>query len=605
MEQKAVVYKNLKGMARDIAMSSGNNDFSYENYNIRITTRGKEDSLVVTNEKGTESNIIATKDVLKTVNNIFVGMQPGFYNNFTALEQSDDIRKYDYTELYKKIENEYIQLTQEEYFDDEIIKYKRVKRNEIQQLTSANGIIKYSLNTEYPTDNSELKAKGIFSITETPITYKDEKLFLLNDGKYSTDTQIIIPENNNTFLAIQNIKDIVLNGDSSETATDVEDIKNKKWLDTYKNLYRRIIEKNFEFAGFDSRMNDISYVNSENLNQIPIDIISNGLTLPTGEFTPDNVYAGGNGVIEDGEDDNKYLKVDIPQISYLTGGLFTKQYPTNAKLKIKEFSQYIYVPFFKKWVDGDTYDQDAKYYDITPNNGVVTGSIYPKSDVTSDNYKNYYKEVGYIKLNFDFDIKKFFGNTISKNAISINKKEGAGSETTLSGTASLDYNFYSVSNPDSACFSINISVTLGSNYCYYNPGGPFFKGNIVEQTSSPQSAPQIYIGNRIEVFSSSEGEKTLSVSGSYFMADGSNISYATDGTNNGYRFKNNGTEQNPQYDYKTVEHISNNTVDKIYNVIGYELYATQSESNYVEISKIETEDPTYLSNARSIAILKN
>ena len=106
MEQKAVVYKNLKGMSRDMSVSSGNNDFSYENYNIRITTRGKEDLLVVTNEKGTESNIIATKDVLKTVNNIFVGMQPGFYNDFAELEQSDDIRRYDYTELYKKIENE-------------------------------------------------------------------------------------------------------------------------------------------------------------------------------------------------------------------------------------------------------------------------------------------------------------------------------------------------------------------------------------------------------------------------------------------------------------------------------------------------------------------
>ena len=99
MEQKAVVYKNLKGMSRDMSVSNGNNDFSYENYNIRITTRGKEDSLVVTNEKGTESNIIASRDVTKTVNTIFEGKKPDkfiiFFLVLSPIQNGQILRKND------------------------------------------------------------------------------------------------------------------------------------------------------------------------------------------------------------------------------------------------------------------------------------------------------------------------------------------------------------------------------------------------------------------------------------------------------------------------------------------------------------------------------
>ena len=627
MEQKAVIYKNIKGMSRDMSVSSGNNDFSYENYNIRITTRGKEDSLIVTNEKGTESNIIATKDVLKTVNNIFVGMQPGFYNNFTALEQSDDIRRYDYTELYKKIENEYIQLTQEEYFDNTITKYKRVKQNEIQQLTSANGIIKYSLNTEYPTD-SDLKAKGIFSITETPITYKDEKLYLLNDGKYSTDTQIIIPENNNTFLATQNIRDIVLDGDSSETATDVEDIKNKKWLDTYKNLYRRIIEKNFEFSGFDARMNDISYVTSENLSQIPVDIISSGLTLPTGEFTPDDIYAGGSGIIS-GSGTEKHLKIDIPKVSYLIGNLFTNNYPTNATLKINKSEYVFYLPLFRKNTN-EAFSSTRKYYKgltVTKagneqyhvNAGNISG--YEVVNPTESDISKYWYICGYLKATFEFDVKIPFGNNITKKSISLKRKIDDGSEEIVSNvTADIIYGFYSTTNPNSAVFSMRIKgnpIPSNSAYednaktgiVYYNPEGPFGKSVINEIEGTPQQIdynnfPDIKTGYSINAYkvSNSSVTKTLFVSNSYFKADGSNISSATDGTNNGYRFKNNGTEQEPKYDYKTVEHVSNNTVDATYNVISYELTSTPNSNNYIEISKIETKKDTEGNYLTDIAI---
>lgn len=621
MEQKAVVYKNLKGMSRDMSVSSGNNDFSYENYNIRITTRGKEDSLIVTNEKGTESNIIATKDFLKTVNNVFVGMQPGFYNDFTELEQSDDIRKYEYTELYKNVGTEqnpeYVQLTQEEYFNDEIVKYKRVKQNEIQQLTSANGIIKYSLNTEYPT-YSDLKAKGIFSITETPITYKDEKLYLLNDGKYSTDTQIIIPENNNTFLATQNIRDIVLDGDSSETATDVEDIKNKKWLDTYKNLYRRIIEKNFEFSGFDARMNDISYVTSENLSQIPVDIISSGLTLPTGEFTPNDIYAGGSGTIS-GSGTEKHLKIDIPKVSYLIGNLFTNNYPTNATLKINKSEYVFYLPLFRKNTN-EAFSSTRKYYKgliITKarneqyhvNAGNISG--YEVVNPTESDISKYWYICGYLKAIFDFDVKIPFGNNITKKSISLKRKIDDGPEEIVSNvTADIIYGFYSTTNPNSAVFNMRIKgnpISSNSAYddntktgiVYYNPEGPFWKSviNEIEDTSQQidyNNFPDIKTGYSINAYkvSNSSVTKILFVSNSYFKADGSNISSATDGTNNGYRFKNNGTEQEPKYDYKTVEHISNNKVDATYSVISYELTSAPNSNNYVEISKIETKKDT-------------
>ena len=43
----------IKGMSRDLSISKSNNEFSYENKNIRITTNGSGTLLSLTNEKGT------------------------------------------------------------------------------------------------------------------------------------------------------------------------------------------------------------------------------------------------------------------------------------------------------------------------------------------------------------------------------------------------------------------------------------------------------------------------------------------------------------------------------------------------------------------------
>ena len=51
MEKKTIVLNN-KGMTRDISISKANNDFAYENFNIRIIPMDKDTLLTVTNEKG-------------------------------------------------------------------------------------------------------------------------------------------------------------------------------------------------------------------------------------------------------------------------------------------------------------------------------------------------------------------------------------------------------------------------------------------------------------------------------------------------------------------------------------------------------------------------
>lgn len=51
MEQKAVVLQN-KGMLRDLSISKQNNEFAYENFNIRILARDHDTLLSVTNERG-------------------------------------------------------------------------------------------------------------------------------------------------------------------------------------------------------------------------------------------------------------------------------------------------------------------------------------------------------------------------------------------------------------------------------------------------------------------------------------------------------------------------------------------------------------------------
>ena len=50
MEQKVAAFIN-KGMRQDYSASKAPNEFAFENYNIRITTRGENSALSVTNEK--------------------------------------------------------------------------------------------------------------------------------------------------------------------------------------------------------------------------------------------------------------------------------------------------------------------------------------------------------------------------------------------------------------------------------------------------------------------------------------------------------------------------------------------------------------------------
>ena len=49
--QKQITYI-IKGMNRDLSISKANNEFSFENMNIRITARDANTLLSVTNEKG-------------------------------------------------------------------------------------------------------------------------------------------------------------------------------------------------------------------------------------------------------------------------------------------------------------------------------------------------------------------------------------------------------------------------------------------------------------------------------------------------------------------------------------------------------------------------
>jgi hypothetical protein len=50
MEQKIAQLIN-KGMQQDYSISKASNEFAFKNHNIRITTRGENSLLTVTNEK--------------------------------------------------------------------------------------------------------------------------------------------------------------------------------------------------------------------------------------------------------------------------------------------------------------------------------------------------------------------------------------------------------------------------------------------------------------------------------------------------------------------------------------------------------------------------
>ena len=51
MEQKIASFQN-KGMTRDLSISKANNEFAYENFNVRIIARDHDTLLSVTNERG-------------------------------------------------------------------------------------------------------------------------------------------------------------------------------------------------------------------------------------------------------------------------------------------------------------------------------------------------------------------------------------------------------------------------------------------------------------------------------------------------------------------------------------------------------------------------
>ena len=62
MEKKTILLNN-KGMTRDISISKANNDFAYENFNIRIIPMDKDTLLTVTNERGNKRQNLKEKTI--------------------------------------------------------------------------------------------------------------------------------------------------------------------------------------------------------------------------------------------------------------------------------------------------------------------------------------------------------------------------------------------------------------------------------------------------------------------------------------------------------------------------------------------------------------
>ncbi len=62
MEKKTILLNN-KGMTRDISISKANNDFAYENFNIRIIPMDKDTLLTVTNERGNERQNLKERNI--------------------------------------------------------------------------------------------------------------------------------------------------------------------------------------------------------------------------------------------------------------------------------------------------------------------------------------------------------------------------------------------------------------------------------------------------------------------------------------------------------------------------------------------------------------
>ena len=62
MEKKTILLNN-KGMTRDISISKANNDFAYENFNIRIIPMDKDTLLTVTNERGNKRQNLKERNI--------------------------------------------------------------------------------------------------------------------------------------------------------------------------------------------------------------------------------------------------------------------------------------------------------------------------------------------------------------------------------------------------------------------------------------------------------------------------------------------------------------------------------------------------------------
>ena len=61
--EKKIILLNNKGMTRDISISKANNDFAYENFNIRIIPMDKDTLLTVTNERGNKRQNLKEKTI--------------------------------------------------------------------------------------------------------------------------------------------------------------------------------------------------------------------------------------------------------------------------------------------------------------------------------------------------------------------------------------------------------------------------------------------------------------------------------------------------------------------------------------------------------------
>jgi hypothetical protein len=460
MEQKAVVYKNIKGMSRDMSVSNGNNDFSYENYNIRITTRGKEDSLVVTNEKGTESNIIASRDVTKTVNTIFEGKKPDFLQGYEDV--TSHYHDYKYSELYKTpnnthsdIDTDYISVTEKEYAtgkdseNHDITFFIPAKSKQNAILSSSNDDMVFGYNTEYPVANDNinntLKIKGTFTLTEEPTKYLDEDIYLINDGTYTEDIELNIPAGKNNILKRISIKDIATGCDESDST---------KWLESYKNLYNRLIERKFDFYGFTTNVHDFKTTSADSLQRI-YQSINNGFEkiYSTGKYEQNEYYAESiltennttnSGVDTQSETDYFRVSTELPKLGFLNGCVLSDGFAYGTTLSLfTGVNAEVRLPIIRKVKDNETLADNTKIYvygsDSKSNADIDYIGTYDEVKNNVSRYNNgIYVFAGYIKSEFDFDIKDDWYKNLGQKKKAVEISTWQDSVTPLSLTTPIN-----------------------------------------------------------------------------------------------------------------------------------------------------------------------